>query len=202
MFVKIIDGYVISFENINKKIKISYLIKKQKKIMTENIFVDKIILSLNLPQYLDLFYRCKLIKNSDLFRIDEFDYSLNFLANTTRSDNSLFIKYSFDGLLQHFFGKNIKYVPNIFFTYQIFSNKKNTLNFNILNNKIILENKVSKIFGKSIHYNNLTVNHISMNKFLSNYSKNALPLGMTAVKQNLPGPISNDIINDSFQKLE
>ena len=41
-----------------------------------------------------------------------------------------------------------------------------------------------------------------MNKFLSNYSKNALPLGMTAVKQNLPGPISNDIINDSFQKLE
>ena len=202
MFVKIIDGYVISFENINKKMKISYLIKKQKKIMTENIFVDKIILSLNLPQYLDLFYRCKLIKNSDLFRIDEFDYSLNFFTNTTRSDNSLFIKYSFDGLLQHFFGKNIKYVPNIFFTYQIFSNKKNTLNFNILNNKIILENKVSKIFGKSIHYNNLTVNHISMNKFLSNYSKNVLPLGMTAVKQNVPGPISNDIINDSFQKLE
>ena len=104
--------------------------------------------------------------------------------------------------MQHFFGKNIKYVPNIFFTYQIFSNKKNTLNFNILNNKIILENKVSKIFGKSIHYNNLTVNHISMNKFLSNYSKNALSLGMSAVKQNEPGPISNDIINDTFQKLE
>ena len=80
------------------------------------------------------------------------------------------------------------YWPNFF------SNKKK-LFLKIFKHNLIQINKSKKNFGNSIHYCDLYVNKISINKFLKNLSNNIYGISMPFVKQEKPGPISNDIIN-------
>ncbi len=56
-------------------------------------------------------------------------------------------------------------------------------------------------FGQSIHYCNLKINKVSINKFLRKIHPNIYGVGMSFVSQNVPGPISNDIILDAIKKI-
>ena len=57
-------------------------------------------------------------------------------------------------------------------------------------------------FGKSIHYCNLKINGVNINKYLHKINKNIKGLGMSFIDQNKPGPISNEIILDIKKKIK
>ena len=64
---------------------------------------------------------------------------------------------------------------------------------------ILEENKKKRHtskFGKSIHYCNMKVNGININKYLLKINPNIIGLGMSFIDLKDPGPISNDIILD------
>ena len=69
---------------------------------------------------------------------------------------------------------------------------------------IIINNysKNNEIFGKSTHFCHLKINKIDINKFLSKISPGLKGIGMAFINQKAPGPISNDIILDSFKKIK
>jgi hypothetical protein len=88
---------------------------------------------------------------------------------------------------------------------QIFYKKK--INIAVKINNGIIENKYSKkkidfIFGNSIHYSNMSINDININKFLSKISNRIIGVGMPFVNQKIPGPIINEIINDTEKKIK
>ena len=47
----------------------------------------------------------------------------------------------------------------------------------------------------------LLIDNVDIDTFLSKISKNIIGAGMPFVKQNKPGPISNDIVNNIFKKM-
>ena len=63
-------------------------------------------------------------------------------------------------------------------------------------NSNIIKSSSKKKFGDSIHYCNLSIDGININKYLSNISNNVYGVSMPFVKQKSPGPISGDIINN------
>ena len=48
----------------------------------------------------------------------------------------------------------------------------------------------------------MRINKINVNKFLKRIDKNLIGIGMPFINQNLPGPISNEIILDMLKKLK
>ena len=50
--------------------------------------------------------------------------------------------------------------------------------------------------GDSIHYCNLSIDQININKYLNKLSKNILGISMPFINQKVPGPISGDIIHN------
>jgi hypothetical protein len=46
------------------------------------------------------------------------------------------------------------------------------------------------------------INGINLNTYLKEISPNILGLGMAFVRQECPGPISNDIIKDALRKFK
>ena len=121
------------------------------------------------------------------------------------STNNLIIKYDFIRSLKHFFGiqKSFdKYAINLpMYIDQIFLNNKFYLDLNIdLNNNIISQIS-NKKFGSSIHYCNLYFNEKKISDYLSYFSNNIFGVSTPFVNQNNPGPISNDIIENIWNKF-
>ena len=86
---------------------------------------------------------------------------------------------------------------------QIFYNKKKNYNLFYKNHSLKeIDNKNIKKFGDSIHYCNMKINGVTINKFFSKIHKNLLGFGMSFVDQKTPGPISNDIILSIKNKLK
>ena len=48
----------------------------------------------------------------------------------------------------------------------------------------------------------MSINDININKFLSKISNRIIGIGMSFVNQKIPGPIINEIINDTEQKIK
>ena len=73
-----------------------------------------------------------------------------------------------------------------------------------LKNGEISEKNVKKFvhnFGQSIHYCNLRINKIPINQLLKKIHPNIYGIGMPFVDQDMPGPISNDILLDAVNKI-
>ena len=85
------------------------------------------------------------------------------------------------------------------FYYKKINNKIKIINNNIVEQKINSDSSFK--FGDSIHYCNLRINKIDINKFLSNINKNIHGMGMAFLNQKKPGPISNEIIMDINKKI-
>ena len=85
---------------------------------------------------------------------------------------------------------------------QTFYNKKieGKLKIDLKNKKITEINNLNS-FGDSIHYCNLKIDNLSINKYISNISKNIIGVSMPFIKQTKPGPISNDIIKNFCKKI-
>ena len=116
------------------------------------------------------------------------------------------LKYDLFRAIKHYLGyqKSIDNFILKFPTYinQIFYNKKGVgkLELNLKNKKIINVSNLNS-FGNSIHYCNLKIDNLNINKYISNISKNIIGVSMPFVNQHKPGPISNDIISSLYEKI-
>ena len=198
---KIKNGYVKKFYINKKKIYVE-LINSNFKV--EKIQIKKLYLCIGTIQLIDLLYRSNFLYEGDSIQFSEFEYNLKFkLFNSKFSKKIVTIRYHFSRAIGHLFGiqhysKFFKYFSFLpFYIDQNFLKKKNTYNL-IIKNKTVVEKKNQKIkpakFGKSIHYCDMKINGIKINKYLSKINSNIKGVGTSFINQKVPGPISNDII--------
>ena len=206
--ISVQNGHIINF-SINKN-KIFINVKKSKNNKYEKIQVKNLFLCIGSIQVLDLLYRSKYLKNNDTIEFSEFRHEFKWnLLNSKFKRNVITVRYHFCRALGHYFGiqhfskylKFLKFIPLCID--QNFYPQKMNYKLQIKDGTIIEKNKrTSSIkFGESIHYCNLRINNVNINKFLSKINKNIFGLGMSCINQNKPGPISNEIIMDALKKI-
>lgn len=215
-FYKTIDGYLLSFYVKNKKIKLNILLQsKDNKIIMKTLYTRKLILCTGVVQTLDLFLRSGLIKNKDKITLQEFQFKLGISFGNKKiqaSNNSSEIRYKLHAAVSHFLGlqKKFKYsflldwIP--IYIKQSFVNKKIKFSFYIdqniaLSKSVNKKLKFSEVFGASIHYCDMKVNNININKVIKKIHPNIIGIGMAFVSQEKPGPITNNIILDAYKKI-
>jgi hypothetical protein len=208
--IKFNNGLLLDFFCIKKKIFLRIQFEKNNRI---RIFqVNKLILCVGSIQLLDLLYRSKLIKHGDMIEFSEFKHVFKFKSIYSKfEDKSITVRYHISRALGHYFGiqfyssmlRIFKFLP--FCIDQIFYYKKNKIKLKI-NRKTVVEKdlykKKEKRFGESIHYCNLKINNMDINKFLAKINPNIMGLGMSFINQKKPGPISNEIISDAKIKCK
>ncbi len=200
-----IPGFVDTIEFKNKLIKINYFSDNYK---MESLIASKLFLGISFPQLIDLLYRSQLLSQDFKLTLSEFEHK--FIINysnsiTIESENDLIIKYDFIRAFKHFFGlqKSLDkfsfklpiYVDQIFSKNKIFLK----LDFNF-KDKIINQYSLQK-FGHSIHYCNLYIDKQNINEYLSLFSSNLFGVSAPFVNQKKPGPISNDIIENVWDRF-
>ncbi len=209
----IINSFVTSINLNNRSNTIVYNLIINNKIEEKKftLSTEKIVLAIGLIQLLNLLKNSFLISDNDIFEISEFNYVSSIFStnypNYFLDTNSCIIRYEFLRGLYHYIGyqklNQIKFLSKIYIDQQ-FQITKNTLKFKFIGNKLVkIKSNLSSDsnFGSSIHYCNLKINGISVNSFLENISKNLIGIGMPFVDQTYPGPISNDIMIDAYNKL-
>ena len=151
-----------------------------------------------------MLYRSNFLNDGDNIQFSEFEYKLRLkFLNTKFNKKKVTIRYHFSRAIGHLFGiqtyskflKLLQFIP--IYIDQNFSKKKNIYNL-IIKNKSIIEKKDKYLtqpkFGRSIHYCNMRINGMNINKFLFNINPNIKGVGTSFINQKVPGPISNDII--------
>ena len=204
---KVQNAIILDFSIIKKEIFVNVLFLNNLK--KKKIKVKKLFLCVGTIQLIDLLFRSKLLKENDEIEFTEFDHKFIFkFKNSKFIKNATTIRYSFSRAIGHLLGiqsfakflKFFNFVP--IYIDQIFYNTKSKMKL-ILKGNIFIEknnNNLSK-FGSSIHYCNMKINGIPMNKFLSKINKNLIGIGMPFISQKIPGPISNDILLDIEKKI-
>ena len=135
-------------------------------------------------------------------------FNLSFSKKIIKNDNrDCIIKYDFLRCLKHYLGfqKSLDHIklPLPIYIDQLFSNKKQSIKLDLDCNSGKISSKTRTInFGNSIHYCNLFIDNININDYLLKISKDIVGVGMPFVDQKKPGPISNDIVNDIYNKLK
>ena len=62
-----------------------------------------------------------------------------------------------------------------------------------------ISEKTENGFGKSIHYFNMKINNINLEKILKKISKNIYGISSPFIINKVPGPISNNLIEKVFE---
>lgn len=198
---KITNDHLIDFKVKNKKLFLNFT---NRKIITKNVF-----LCVGVIQLLDLLYRSNFLKENDIIELSEFKSDFKLKTIYSKMNNNFTIqRFIFSRAIGHYFGiqyfakylKLLNFIPLCID--QNFYTKKNKIKLRVKNG-IIINNysKNNEIFGKSTHFCHLKINKIDINKFLSKISPGLKGIGMAFIDQKVPGPISNDIILDSFKKI-
>ena len=200
------NGYLLKFQLKKKKIILEFLDKKEQKKI---IIVDKLILGIGLVQLIDLLFRSGYLVDGDKISLSEFDHKFKFNLLKSPFDNDAFttVRYSFSRGLGHLLGiqyysyflKIFKYIPIAID--QNFYKKKRNCSLSLKEGIIKVSETSSSNFGDSIHYCNMLINGVKIDKFLKKINKNIICIGMASVDQKLPGPISNEIISDIYKKI-
>ncbi len=205
---RIKDGYVLSFFVKKSKIYINWINQQNNKIYQTQ--VDNLFLCVGSVQFLDLLYRSNILKNEDLIEYSEFfhKYKIRNIYSIIPKKNVTVIRYKLSRALGHYLGiqffskflKLLNFIPIC--VDQCFYKKK--INYKLIVKNGELNEKIYSRsfhnFGRSIHYCNLRINKISINQIIKKIHPNIYGIGMSFVDQNTPGPISNDIILDSYKK--
>ena len=69
-------------------------------------------------------------------------------------------------------------------------------------NDTIVQKSDNKKFGDSIHYCDLKINNTKALSYIEEISKNLYGFSTPFVEQKLPGPISNDIVNNFYSVID
>lgn len=207
-FKKIIFGHLIKYKLVKRNL-ICLSIKKEK---IEKFYCRNLILAVNFVQLIEILINSNVLKNKDNISLEEFKYEtkINFNKSTVLNEKkNVILAYSLSGIIKHALGlqKNFdkilfdlfNYIP--FYYYQIFYYKKKFAHF-IFNKKDKsieeLIKKTDQNFGKSVHYFNMKINNIRVEKFLKKKSNNIFGISSPFLFKASPGPISNDLINSSI----
>lgn len=167
----------------------------------EQVCANEIILAVDVLNLLLILYRSNMISSSDIISLTEFDHKLRMTNFSSGEANVNSITYNFDRAISHFLGiqhYRFKFLPMPFII-QDFSHEKRTLSFSFDGKCINSTNKLDQVFGKSIHHCDLKINGVSIRDFLREFDIKVI--GMPAVTQNKPGPISQDIMIDVIESL-
>ncbi len=206
--VKIENGYIEKFYVSGRKI---YINIKNKKKEVKKILVTKLYLCIGTVQLIDLLYRSNFLKENDNIEFSEFYHRFKWNIIYSGFDKKInTIRYRFSKALGNYFGiqSYTKYLRILQFIPlcidQNWHKKKIKYKLKIKNKTLvdnISKNNSYEFFGKSIHYCNMKINGVSINKFLFKINPNIKGFGMSFVDQKTPGPIANDIILDIKKKL-
>ncbi len=171
---------------------------------------ERLILAVGVVQFIDLLYRSDLISDGDVLELSEFEYHLRMGFKFTQNNSKCeIIRVNILRGLLHYLG--VQWYPRLlsiidmfipFVFEQVFSHERLTCSFMLEKGALVgktVENQ--RKFGTSIHYCNLKINSTSANDYLKSISSNIIGLGMAFVQQNIPGPISNDIMTDTINKI-
>ncbi len=204
-YKNIYEGLLYSFSIENNYVR---LVIYDKNNNINIIKTKKIILCINLPQLLDLLFRSQILENKSIFEVSEFDHFFEFSSKKSFKNynyqKNLIIKYDMVRSIKHFLGYQ-KPLDSLFLNIPIYINQnflniKKKLTLELDGASVIQKSKNIK-FGDSIHYCNLKVNNRTIDDFLNDISNNILGLSTPFVNQKEPGPISNDIIDKLYNKI-
>jgi len=176
------------------------------------IISKQVILAVGTVQLIDLLYRSGIICDGDKLSLTEFEHNLRLITTLSPDqlpEDNCIIRYSLIRAIYHALG--VQRIPSWlnrlklpFYVDQTFYSQSQELHVEI-SQGALHESPSSKArgheFGGSIHYCNLRVNGQDINSLLHRFHPHLVVLGMPAVKQVRPGPISNDIINDAALKI-
>lgn len=183
------------------------------------IYTKRLIICTGVVQTIDLFYRSGFIGSDDRLSLSEFGHQISMtpalkLEKFGKSDEIITVRFDLARAACHFLGvQQRKWLSNFFryvpvYVDQKFYFKNNKYYFIISDGKMVeLQNDLNMQLtktstnGNSIHYCNLEINSKNANQYLNEISPNITGLGMSFVTQVSPGPISNDIALDAFNKL-
>lgn len=173
---------------------------------------QRIILAVGTVQLIDLLYRSGIIVDGDILTLTEFKHRLRLkptLNAKPLSQQDCVIRYHPMRAIYHALGvqKMPKWLirfPLPFYVDQTFYSQAQELQLHIAQGVLqalpLSQNRQAD-FGGSIHYCNLRINGMNVNQLLARFHPQLIALGMPALTQMHPGPISNDIINDAALKI-
>lgn len=207
-FKKKIVGHLLSFKSLDSGI-IRLKIKKKK---NETMYCKKLILAVNFTQLLEILINSNIIKNKDEITLNEFEFDtkISLFSNLNLiKKNALILSYSVSGIIKHALGlqrnfnfflfKFLNMFP--FYYHQIFYEKLNIATFKIIKEKKLIKEIVSKTnkkFGRSVHYFNMMINKKSVKERLQKINNNIYGISAPFLTKVRPGPISNNLIKNSF----
>jgi len=135
-------------------------------------------------------------------------YKISHIYSKIPKRNVVVIRYKLSRAIGHFLG--IQYYSKFLRLFdfiplsidQCFYKKKINYKLLLKDGELIEKNnsKSCNNFGQSIHYCNLRINNIPINQIIKKIHPNIYGIGMSFINQDIPGPISNDIILDSYKK--
>ena len=202
----IIDGFVnkLSFEN--NYIFVNYFDSKNNKFTSQKF--KNVFLALSFPQTIDLLFRSNIINNDLKLGLFEYDHRFiktmsNKLDKYPKNEHCV-IKYDLVRSLKHFFGYN-KNLDKLkiklpFYVDQVFTNTIRRIDLSLNSKQKVITSLREIQFGDSIHYCNLNIDGTDINNYLKKFSKNLIGISTPFVKQEYPGPISNDIVLNFINK--
>ena len=202
----VMNGFVNKLSFDNNYIFVNYFDLKINKYKSEKFKI--VFLALSFPQTIDLLFRSNIINKN--LKLGLFEYDHKFIKTMSNrldrypKNKHCVIKYDFVRSLKHFFGYN-KNLDKLriqlpFYVDQVFSNTIRKIDLSLNSKQKVITNLQKIKFGDSIHYCNLSVNGTNINNYLEKFSKNLIGISSPFVKQEYPGPISNDIILNFINK--
>jgi hypothetical protein len=184
---------------------------------TKILYANNAIIAVGVVDLIDLLFRSKLIRESCCIELSEFSYSklfvfFKFIDSSFEDTKKTIIRFNLMRAFCHMLGIQktlpFNWLFNLLPIYveQRFYGPMNRVKVDLVNENLVQRaskvlHKEKVIFGSSIHYCNLKINGININNFLKAVHPGLIGLGMAFVKQNKPGPISNDIVLDAIKKL-
>ena len=173
---------------------------------------QRLILTVGTVQLIDLLYRSGMIAEGDILTLTEFEHDLRLRTTLNAkpfSQQDCIIRYHLLRAIYHALGvqkmpKWLNRFPLPLCVDQTFYSQSQELQLQISQGvlqELSSPNNRTANFGGSIHYCNLRINGQDINQLLARFHPRLIALGMPAVTQMQPGPISNDIINDAALKI-
>jgi hypothetical protein len=203
------DGHMVSLAFNGNFYKLGYIDNFSGSL--KFLIAKNVILCMGLVQTLNFIVNN--YNNNYVFSLSEHSHNISFkFSNKEKNSDGFVMHYSLLSAIRHFFGikHRLKILDPIFNLFPIYVRQKFSDTLNHIKFKFVtgskggfLIKKISgpNIFGTSIHYFNLQVNNMPLDDFFKGFFPGIILLGAGSIKKCIPGPISNYILKDAFEKL-
>lgn len=208
---RVVDGYAERLALAEDGIEVTVLACEGATVRRYSLGARRVILCTGVVQTLDLLFRSGMLRDGDTFSLSEHKYQLDLAkcSETFEPCAETIIRFTASRAFLHLAGvqglwdriKFSRFVPPCI--EQRFMSEENVGLFEIRDGAIAFQKGAVAPpgFGRSIHYCDLKINGTDVNGVLEAFNPGAMGLGMAFVKQRQPGPISDSIVTDAFEKI-